>query len=185
MKQLRLAILVLMTLTLASCSSDPEWADPEAHEKTEQLREKYTPLITGTWHYEHKSDNHRFFEQLTFKEDGTLTGYRKWQSRSLVTIEGEQRYTDWQDVEEECGTFTGTWSLRYWSPEGNAKEKRNCLLLTATFDKEIQHLYLTTAYSNVCDFDHADADNLCFRSSFFVDANGWTYYQRGEAEPGF
>jgi hypothetical protein len=28
-------------ISLASCSSDPEWADPEAHEKTVQLREQY------------------------------------------------------------------------------------------------------------------------------------------------
>ena len=29
----------------------------------------------------------------------------------LVTIDGEERYTDWQDVEGENGTFTGTWQL--------------------------------------------------------------------------
>ena len=39
-------------ISLASCSSDPEWADQEAHEKTEQLREQYTLFIVGTWHYE-------------------------------------------------------------------------------------------------------------------------------------
>lgn len=35
-------------ISLASCSSDPEWADPETHEKTEQLREQYGPLLVGT-----------------------------------------------------------------------------------------------------------------------------------------
>ena len=42
-------LIVVAMLSLASCSSsEPEYADPEAHEKTEQLREEYTPLITGT-----------------------------------------------------------------------------------------------------------------------------------------
>ena len=40
-------------ISLASCSSDdPQWADPEAHEKTEQLREQYGSLLVGTWHLE-------------------------------------------------------------------------------------------------------------------------------------
>ena len=47
------ALLVLVTFSLASCGSDePQWADPEAHEKTEQLRAQYGPFIVGTWHYE-------------------------------------------------------------------------------------------------------------------------------------
>lgn len=29
-------------VTLASCSNNPQWADEEAHEKTEQLRKQYT-----------------------------------------------------------------------------------------------------------------------------------------------
>ena len=35
-------------ISLASCSCDPEWADPEAHEKTEQLREQYGPPV---WYF--------------------------------------------------------------------------------------------------------------------------------------
>ena len=73
MKPTKALILFLAPLALAACSSDPEWADPEAHEKTMELQERYAPL--------------------------------------LVTIDGEERYTDWQDVEGENGTFTGTWQL--------------------------------------------------------------------------
>ena len=175
------ALLALAALT--SCSSDPQWADPEAHEKTELLQKQYGPLLVGTWHYEQVTDKQRFFEQLTFQEDGTLTGYRKWQSRSLVTIDGEQRYTDWKEVEEECGTFTGTWSLRYWSPEGSLKEKRNCLSLQANFDAENQHIVM--AYSCVCDFGFADTTTLRFQGYYIHDENGWVDYQRGEAEPSF
>ena len=29
---------------------------------------------------------------------------RKWATRSMITIDGEQRYYDWEDMEEECGT---------------------------------------------------------------------------------
>ena len=62
-------------ISLASCSSAPEWADPEAHEKTEQLREQYGPLLVGTWHLERIGERQRFFERLTFESDGTLTAY--------------------------------------------------------------------------------------------------------------
>ena len=61
-----------------------------------QLNEQYGPLMVGTWHYENISDTQRYFERLTFQTDGTLTGMRKWQTRKPVTIDGEQRYTDWE-----------------------------------------------------------------------------------------
>ena len=85
MKQTRLLILLITTLAFASCGSDePRYADPEAHEKTVQLNEQYGPLMVGTWHYEKIGERQRYFERLTFKEDGTFTGYRKWQCRELV-----------------------------------------------------------------------------------------------------
>ena len=98
-------------ISLASCSSDPEWADQEAHEKTEQLREQYGSLLVGTWHLERIGERQRFFEQLTFESDGTLTGLRKWQMRNLVTVDGKETLTDWEDITEENGTFIGTWNL--------------------------------------------------------------------------
>ena len=92
MKIWRIAFAMLAGFFLASCGSDePHWADPEAHEKTEQLREQYGPLMVGTWHYEKVGASQRFFEQLTFNDDGTLRGRRKWQSRQLVTIDGENQ----------------------------------------------------------------------------------------------
>ena len=106
------ALLALVALAFASCGSDePQWADPEAHEKTEQLREQYTPFIVGTWHYEKTIEKQRAFEQLMFNADGTLSGLRKWQSRQVVTIDGKEQYTDWEDVPNMNGTFTGTWNL--------------------------------------------------------------------------
>ena len=59
----RVAFAILAAFSLASCSSDePQWADPESHEKTEQLRKQYTPIIAGTWHVEYIKDKGRFFE---------------------------------------------------------------------------------------------------------------------------
>ena len=128
MKQKMALLFFLAALALTACSSDPQWADPEAHEKTVQLNERYAPLMVGTWHYEKIGERHRYFERLTFKDDGTLTGYRKWQQRELVTIDGKEQYTDWKNVGQPTGwgdeegpmngTFTGTWQLRYWNPEG-------------------------------------------------------------------
>ena len=85
--------ILLALVSLASCSSDPQWADEEAHEKTEQLRKQYTPIIAGTWHVEYIKDKGRFFERLTFSADGTFTGMRKWQTRKLVTIDDKEQYT--------------------------------------------------------------------------------------------
>ena len=182
MKLWRIAFMMLAAFSLASCGSDePRYADPEAHEKTVQLNEQYGPLMVGTWHYENISDTQRYFERLTFQTDGTLTGMRKWQTRKLVTIDGEQRYTDWEDV-ELSGTFTGTWQLRYWSPEGNSGEKRNCLQLTATYD-DAGRDYM--AYSCALTFAYADATILRIQGYYVKDADGWVNYQRGTAEPSF
>lgn len=52
MKLWRLAFMMLAAFSLTSCSNDPEWTDPEAHEKTVQLNEQYGPLLIGTWHIE-------------------------------------------------------------------------------------------------------------------------------------
>jgi hypothetical protein len=50
----------LAPLALAACSSDPEWADPEAHEKTMELQERYAPLLVGTWHVERIGEKQRY-----------------------------------------------------------------------------------------------------------------------------
>jgi len=106
---------------------------------------------------------------------------RKWQTRKLVTIDGEQRYTDWEDV-ELSGTFTGTWQLRYWSPEGNSGEKRNCLQLTATYDDAWRD-YM--AYSCALTFAYADETPLRIQGYYVKDPDGWITFLRGPAEPGF
>ena len=168
----RIAFMMLAAFSLASCGSDePRYADPEAHEKTVLLNEQYGPLLVGTWHIEKIGEKQRYFERLTFTSDGTLTGERKWQNRKLVTIDGEQRYTDWEDV-ELSGTFT----------EGNSGEKRNCLQLTATYD-DAGRDYM--AYSCALTFAYADATSLRIQGYYVKDPDGWINYQRGPSEPGF
>ena len=174
--------LLLVAVTFASCSSDePRYADPVAHEMTVKLNEQYGPLIVGTWHYENISDTQRYFERLTFQADGTLTGMRIWQTRKLVTIDGKEQYSDWKDV-ELSGTFTGTWQLRYWSPEGNSGEKRNCLQLTATYDDEEREY---TAYSCALTFAYVDATILRIQGYYVKAPDGRINYQRGPSEPSF
>ena len=176
----RLTLVMLAAIFLASCgSSEPEWVDPEAHERGERLQNQYGPLMVGTWHYEKVGEKQRFFEQLTFKGDGTFTGIRKWQTRKLVTIDGQEQYTDWEDI-ELSGTFTGTWSLRYWSPDGG--EKRNCLELTATYDNEDLNFM---AYSTCLTFGYADETTLHIQGYYVHDDGGWADYQRGETELSF
>ena len=175
-------VMTAAILSLVSCSSDPQWADEEAHEKTEQLQKQYGPMMIGTWHYENISDTERFFEQLTFNADGTLSGMRKWQIRKVVTIEGEQRYTDWESVEPLEGIFSGTWKLSYYSPEGMAGEKRNCLLLNAKYEGANSE-YM--AYSNIATFDYTDETTLRFEGFYFKDEEGRIVFLRGTQEPSF
>ena len=61
-KILSITMMMVTALSLTSCSSsEPEWTDPEAHEKTEQLREQYTPFIVGAFLYKkHCLCNKRF-----------------------------------------------------------------------------------------------------------------------------
>ena len=175
-----LSMIMLATLSLTSCnSSEPEWADSEAHEKTEQLREQYTPFILGTWHYERVLEKKRAFEQLTFNADGTLSGLRKWQTRQLVTIDNQEQYTDWEDIPDENGIFTGTWSLQW---ERNVKGVgENRIILYAQWGDKNNPI---TAYSHNPLFGYADTTILQF-AGYWQNSDGWTNYERGEAEPRF
>ena len=174
------ALLALVAMAFASCGSDePQWADPEAHEKTELLRAQYTPFIVGTWHYEKIIEKQRAFEQLTFNADGTLSGLRKWQSRKVVTIDGQEQYTDWKDVPDENGTFTGTWSL-VWERNGSGVGENRITLIADWDDKDNP----IVAYSHNSLFSYADATTLQFAGRW-QDSDGWTIYERGEAAPSF
>jgi len=179
-KILSIAMMMVTAFSLTSCnSSEPEWADPEAHEKTEQLREQYTTFIVGTWHYEKVLEKKRAFEQLTFNADGTLSGLRKWQTRQLVTIDGKEQYTDWEDIPDENGTFIGTWSLQ-WARNGEGVGE-NRIILYAQWNNNNNPI---TAYSHNPLFGNADATTLQF-AGYWQNSDGWTNYERGEAEPGF
>jgi len=174
--------MIAAVLSLVSCSSNPQWADEEAHEKTVQLEKQYGQLLVGTWHSERISETERFFERLTFNSDGTLSGMRKWQRRRVVTIDGERRHTDWEDLEPLEGTFSGTWKLRYYGHEGMADKEGNCLLLNAKYEGANSDIM---AYSNIAAFDYADETTLCFEGYYFKDAEGRIVFLRGNQEPSF
>ena len=180
MNMKRLLLFVFAIFALAAChDSEPEYADPEVHEKTEKLREQYAPLIVGTWHLEIIGDKRRCFERLTFQPDATLTGMRKFQKRTLVTVNGQQHYTDWEDVEEMNGPFKGNWQLR-WDRNSNGKGD-NMIILYAEYDDPSA---FALAYSIMGLFGDANETTLRFQG-FIQDEHGWTVYQRGEAEPSF
>ena len=184
MKTLRFAFLVLLAIALNACNDDPQMADREAYEKTVQLHKQYGPLLVGTWHCENIGERQRFFERLSFQEDGTLTGYRKWQTRKLVTIEGEQSYTDWENLEPIVGTFTGTWRLQWDRNDSGVGE--NHLNLYAQFDELDDAGKGWLAYAHNFLFDCDGATFLRIIGGYqSIGSDIWTSYQRGDAEPGF
>ena len=179
MKLRRNIFVMIAAFSLASCSSNElEYADVEAHEKTEALQEKY--VIVGSWYKESINDKQRFYEQLTFNADGTLTGMRKWQSRNLVTVDGEERYTDWEDVEQENGSFSGSWKLE-WGRDIKG-EGHDEIILYAKYDN-LENDFL--AYSHNALFNFADNNTLSFKGFVFNNDDKWSVYHRGEAVPGF
>jgi hypothetical protein len=177
MKKTILAVF-LTVIALASCSKDPEYADKEAYEKTLQLKRQYAPIIVGTWHFEQISDDQHFFEQLTFQSDGTLRGLRKWQTRQLVTIDGKEQYTDWENIDMLNGSFLGDWVL-HWERDSKG-EGHNRIVLYGKYTDPNGFL----AYSHNLLFDTANDTTLQFQGYFFNE-KGWTVYQRGAAEPSF
>ncbi len=74
-------ISLFLLILLTACGSEWEYADPEAHEKTEQLQQEYNAKLQGSWHREVVNSDHRFFERITFKADQSYTLYRVWKMR--------------------------------------------------------------------------------------------------------
>ena len=147
---------------------------------TEQLRKQYTPLIVGTWHIERITDKMRYFERLTFQTDGKLSGMRKWQTRQRVTIDGEEVYTDWESVEGLEGLFSGTYQLNWERDDKGVGQE--VIHLYAAFDNPESEFY---AFSHNVQFGLVGDDILRFRGSIGSNNDGWTEYQKGDAEPSF
>jgi hypothetical protein len=179
MKAIFIGLLAIIVFTFSSCSKAPEWADPEAHEKTEQLQKQYTSFIVGTWHIERVTEINHYFERLTFQADGKLSGMRKWQRRELVTIDGEQRYTDWENVEPLNGFFSGTWRLKWERDDKGVGHDR--IYLDAKFE-DANYEYV--AYSCNALFNLVN-NNILRISGLYSNIEGWTEYQKGDAEPSF
>lgn len=170
---------LLLALCFVSCSSEPEYADPEAHSKTEQLRQQYIPLLTGTWHTEQITDRKRHFERLTFHADGILSGLRKFQVRQLVSVDGQERYTDWEDVDILCGSFSGTWHLQWQRNDESTGQNR--IILYAVFDKTNNYV----AFSHDLTFSLVNDTLLRLVGHGFSNKDGWLEFQKGNAEPSF
>lgn len=178
MKQFTL--FLLFSIVLMSCHNEPEYADPEAHEKTEQLQQRYAPLLAGTWHVEQMGEKLRCFERLTFLPDGKLQGMRKLQMRQLVTVDGEERYTVWKETEGLSGVFSGTWRLHWERDDKGIGHER--IILHAAFEGNGSQY---TAYSHNVPFNFVNENRLRFSGFMFSNKDGWTEYQKGTAEPGF
>ena len=183
MKIFRYIVIFFAILASASCSREPEWTDTEAHKNTEELRKQYNKYIIGTWHYEYINNNHRFFEQITFNDDGSLKGNRKWQIRKQVTVDGHEVFTDWEYIDGENGSYTGTWKLLWERNDyGNGQ---NTMYIYASFDIGTDDGNSFLAWSNKLVFGFADDKTLSLSGINNWNTDGWTQFQRGEAEPGF
>lgn len=165
MKQISFTILSsLLLCLLTACSSEWEYADSEAHEKTEQLQQEYNAKLQGSWHREVVNSDHRFFERITFKADQSYTLYRVWKMR-----QGDE----WEDFPEPSaiGESTGTWSL-YWE-RLNTKEGQNILALS------------NKVSGTLLRFIDIINDQLLVEGVPYLPIDEPTVYKRGEGAPSF
>jgi len=165
MKQISFTILSsLLLCLLTACSSEWEYADPEAHEKTEQLQQEYNAKLQGSWHREVVNSDHCFFERITFKADQSYTLYRVWKMR-----QGDE----WEDFPEPSviGESTGTWSL-YWE-RLNTKEGQNILALS------------NKVSGTLLKFIDIINDQLLVEGVPYLPIDEPTVYERGEGTPSF
>ena len=84
-----------------------------------------------------------------------------------------------EDIPDENGTFTGTWNLVWERNSSGVGENR--IILYALWDDEDNPII---AYSHNPLFGYADATTLQF-AGHWQNSDGWTSYERGEAEPSF
>ena len=157
-------ISLFLLILLTACGSEWEYADPEAHEKTEQLQQEYNAKLQGSWHREVVNSDHRFFERITFKADQTYTLYRVWKMR-----QGDE----WEDFPEPSaiGESTGTWSL-YWE-RLNTKEGQNILALS------------NKVSGTLLRFIDIINDQLLVEGVPYLPIDEPTVYERGEGTPSF
>ena len=105
-------ILVLPTViwSLSSCSSDPQivindYNSPE----TKLLQQKYGQLLIGEWSYTQQNETHMSCQKFCFHTDSTAECIYIHKSRELVSVQGEQVYTDWTPQWND--TIVGNWQL--------------------------------------------------------------------------
>lgn len=146
---------------LISCTSEWESSDPEAKEKTEQLRKEYNAKLLGSWNREILNENHKFFEQIAFYENGTYSLYRKWQMRTNKEV-------DWEELTEKSitGDFEGKWKL-IWQRQ-NESEGKNMLFLGSSL---------------LIFYDIID-EKLIIGADYLMD-DGIAIYARGNGKPSF
>lgn len=99
-------------LVLGACHSEPQWADPEEHERTEELNALYKEKVAGDWYMFRQKDTRRLYETLKLKADGRFEATMRYATRDTVQVNGEEVVTDWKTFIND--TISGEWELQ-WS----------------------------------------------------------------------
>ena len=71
-------ISLFLLILLTACGSEWEYADPEAHEKTEQLQQEYNAKLQGSWHRE-EGDEWEDFPEPSVIGESTGSWSLYWQ----------------------------------------------------------------------------------------------------------
>lgn len=139
-------------------------------EETMALRNKYQKLLVGSWYYEDSTDRHRIYEQYTLQANDSLTGHIKFASRQLVSIKGQQVYTDWE-IEEDDTIKHGTWALYF------DKDLQKSMIY-------INHIHEPGKSANSVYYEFRDAGNeyAHWRSTWRAKI---VEFKRGNLEPSF
>ncbi len=150
-------ICILTAALMAACGLDPEPADPELREASLEVKEKYEPILTGEWYFDTTfSDKLIYKESLKLGADHSFTHSIKFMQRDLVTINGEETYTDWEIHNDSSA---GSWrATAYRDDETKAIKKR--LTLTNEYATGTVSIFLLT-------FTEAN-DTAIFLKNYYV-----------------
>lgn len=106
-------MFAVAAMLIQACNGlDPKEVKSKYHEKNEELNELYFDKVCGEWYNVEDSSTWRYYENLVLTPNHECTYTQKFESRSIVKVNGVDTYTDWETSWDYTQTG-GEWKLCY------------------------------------------------------------------------